>query len=31
MSLPMLAYNLKRVMNVLGIAETMRAMRLVKA
>ncbi len=31
MSLHVLAYNLKRVMSVLGIAETMKAMRLVGA
>ena len=31
MSLHVLAYNLKRVMSVLGIAETMKAMRLTRA
>jgi len=31
MSLHVLAYNLKRVMQVLGIAETMKAMRLAGA
>jgi hypothetical protein len=31
MSLHVLAYNLKRVMNILGIARTMRAMQLARA
>lgn len=31
MSLHVLAYNLKRVMRILGMAETMKAMRLVGA
>jgi hypothetical protein len=31
MSLDVLAYNLKRVMRVLGTAETMRAMQMAKA
>lgn len=31
MSLHVLAYNLKRVMSVLGVAKTMKAMRLVGA
>ena len=31
MSLHMLAYNLKRVMSILGIAKTMKAMKLMSA